>query len=228
MSDQKTMSEEVFEDFCARRGIVCHRVPEGEARTPDYELICGDVQIVVEVKEIAANREERESDRVLAERGYGNVLSHTPGERVRKKVADCSPQIKARTVGIHPSILVVFERGRVVGHVDAYNIRVAMYGLEQIYLAVPPIGAGSPYATGIGHGPKRKMTSEHNTSISAIGALFKTGPNETHLHVYHNRFAYVPLQPTLLSSHGVAQFEIGEPTSGGASEWREIILADEP
>ena len=102
-----------------------------------------------------------------------------------------------------------------------------MYGLEQIYLAVPPIGAGSPYATGIGHGPKRKMTSEHNTSISAIGALFMTGPNETHLHVYHNRFAHVPLKPTLLGNR-VAQFEIGEPTTGGASGWREIVRADEP
>ena len=103
-----------------------------------------------------------------------------------------------------------------------------MYGLEQIYLAVPPIGKGSPYATGVGHGPRRKMTSEHNTSISAIGALFMTGRDETYLHVYHNRFAHVPLEPALLGKHGVAQFEIREATTGGASEWREIVFAHEP
>ena len=94
-------------------------------------------------------------------------------------------------------------------------------GLEQIYLAVPPIGAGSPYATGIGHGPKRKMTADCNTSISAIGALIMTGPDDFNLHVYHNCFAHVPLDPALLKRHGVAQFEIVEAT-GNASAWREI------
>ena len=224
----KTMSEQIFEEFCARRGIVCQRIPEGEGRTPDYELLFGDVRVVVEVKEMTPNKEERESNRLVRERGYGNAISTTPGDRVRKKIADCSAQIKARTGGTHPSMLVVFDSGRVAGHADAYNIRVAMYGLEQIYIAVPPIGTGSPYATGVGHGPKRKMTSDHNTSISAIGALFMTGPDETHLHVYHNCFAQVPLDQSLLARHGVAQFEIGELSGGGASEWREIMFSHEP
>ncbi len=118
-------------------------------------------------------------------------------------------------------MLVVFDRGGVAGHIGPYHIRVAMYGLEQIYIAVPPIGQGSPYATGIGHGPKRKMTADCNTSISAIGALFMTGPDDSNLRVYHNCFAHVPLDPALLKQHGVAQFEIAEAT-GSPSAWREI------
>lgn len=224
----RTTSERLFEHFCDARGIVCHRVPEAKSRTPDYELVFGNVRVVVEVKEITANAKEQESDRLLAQRGYGAALSSTPGDRVRKKIADCSAQLKARTQGIHPSLLVVFDRGRIVGHVDAYNIRVAMYGLEQIYVAVPPIGRGSPHATGIGHGPKRKMTATDNTSISAIGALVMTGRDATHLFMYHNVFARVPLEPTLLGPHGVPQFEIGAPTTGGASEWREVALSHEP
>ncbi|MGA2261753.1 MAG: hypothetical protein ABSH28_09980, partial [Acidobacteriota bacterium] len=160
--------------------------------------------------------------------GYGDGLTTTPGERLRKKISDCSAQIKARAEGIHPSLLVVFDRGRVAGHIDPYNIRVAMYGLEQIYLAVPPIGAGSPYATGMGYGPKRKMTPEDNTSISAIGALFMTGPEETWLHVYHNRFARVPLAPALLGQYNIEQFELGEEENGATSKWRAIPRTHEP
>jgi len=44
-------------------------------------------------------------------------------ERIIVEVKEIAPKE-------HPSILVVFDRGRVCGHVDAYNIRVAMYGLE--------------------------------------------------------------------------------------------------
>jgi hypothetical protein len=221
---EKTVSEQIFEDFCARRGIVCRHVPEGERKTPDYELVFGEVVVVVEVKEMTPNRKERESDRLARERGCGNAISITPGDRVRKKIVDCSAQIKARTGGTHPSMLVVLDGGRVVGHVDPYNIRVAMYGLEQIYIVAPRVGSGSLYAADIGHGPKRKMTDEHNTSISSIGALWMTGPDATHLHVYHNCFAHVPLDRSLLARHGIPQFEIGEPTAGAASEWREIAV----
>lgn len=143
---QKAISEKIFEELCTRLGVVWRRVPESNSQTPDYELVLGSTTMVVEVKEITANAEERESDRQLEDRGYGNVLGGTPGDRVRKKITDCSAQIKARTAGTHPSMLVVFDRGRVAGHVDPYNIRVAMYGLEHIYIAVPPIvkTAGRP------------------------------------------------------------------------------------
>lgn len=217
----KAISEKIFEELCARLGIFWRRVPESNSQTPDYELILDSTTVIVEVKEITANAEERESNRLLEDRSYGNVICGTPGDRVRKKITDCSAQIKARTAGKHPSMLVVFDSGRVAGHVDPYNIRVAMYGLEQIYIAVPLIGAGSPYATGIGHGPKRKMTADCNTSVSAIGALFMTEPDSFKLHVYHNCFAHVPLDPALLKRHGVAQFEIAEATCN-ASAWREI------
>ncbi len=223
-----TQSEKIFETFCGSKGIPCRRVSESATPMPDYEIICGTERIIVEVKEITPNKEEQESDRLLRERGYGNALSFTPGDRLRKKIADCSPQIKALTAGKYPSLLVVFDRGRVAGHIDPYNIRVAMYGLEQVYIAVPPLGKGSPYATGMGYGPKRKMTPNDNTSISAIGALFMTGPENTLLHIYHNRFAQVPLKPLLLSRYGIEQFELTEETVGTAMEWRKITLTHEP
>lgn len=42
------------------------------------------------------------------------------------------------------------------------------------------------------------MTPEHNISVSAIGALFMTGPEAVFLSVYHNKYARIPLKPALL------------------------------
>jgi hypothetical protein len=77
----KTQSETSFEKFCANLGISCKRISEEHGKTPDYELTIDERKIIVEVKEITPNDEERESGRLLDERGYGNVLSNTPGDR---------------------------------------------------------------------------------------------------------------------------------------------------
>ena len=71
MKGKRTISEQVFEEFCTRRGIECQHVPEGDTQTPDYEIVLGAVRIVVEVKEITPNKKEQESDRLLLKRGYG-------------------------------------------------------------------------------------------------------------------------------------------------------------
>src|SRR5262249_48636283 len=161
--------EKWFEDYCASSGIACKRISEEHSKTPDYELTIDGQRIIGEVKEISWHREERESDRLLSERGYGNVLSPTPGNRVRKKITDFSAQIKARTHSIYPSILVLcdlqFGCGQIAGHLAPYNIRVAMYGLEQIHMVVSRDHSVSPYATRMSYRPKRKMTEDHNTSI---------------------------------------------------------------
>ena len=184
--------------------------------------------IVTGVENERPNPEELESDRVMGKRGWGNVLSYTPGDRVRAKIAACSPQIKARAQGRYPSLLVVCDEARPLGHVEPYYIRVAMYGLEQVNIAVPPPGQGAPYRTGMSYGPKRKMTPERNTSISAIGALFMTSHTDIHLCVYHNKFAKISLRPELLAPYGIPQFILGEPAPGRTADWQEIVLASQP
>ncbi len=68
-------------------------------------------------------------------------------------------------MGKYSSLLILFDRGLGFGHLDPYDIRVAMYGLEQVHFALPPVGAGRPYSTGMSYGPKWKMSPQHNTSI---------------------------------------------------------------
>ena len=224
----QTVSEREFEAFCRLRGIRLERIAVSEARTPDYEVVVGSDRIVVEVKETSPNPDELESLRLLKERGVGKVTGGTPGDRVRKMIRSASGQLKARSRGGLPTLLVVFDQGRVAGHVEGYHISVAMYGLEQVHIAVPPIGQGRPFATGASHGPKRKMTETDNTSISAIGALMMSGPTDHHLYVYRNRFAKIPLNPDLLRPFGVKHFDMGISDEGRASKWVEVSSSHEP
>lgn len=218
----QTVSEREFEAFCRLRCIPLERITVADTRTPDYEVRLGSDRIVVEVKETSPNPDELESLRLLSERGVGKATGGTPGDRVRKMIRSASGQLKARSRGELPTLLVVFDQGRVAGHVESYHISVAMYGLEQVHLAVPPIGQGQPFITGTSHGPKRKMTETNNTSISAIGALMMSGPTDHHLYVYRNHFAKIPLNPDLLRPFGVKHFDMAISDEGRASKWVEL------
>ncbi len=222
----KTQSELWFEEFCENAGIDCHRILEGDDKTPDYQLQINGQRIIVEVKEFSRNKVERESDRLLEERGYGEVLSNTPGSRVRKKISGSSAQIKAKTHGVFPSILLLCDLkygcGQIAGHTDPYNIRVGMYGLEQVHIAISIDVSVSPYTTGKSYGPKKKMTENQNTTISAIGVLLTPEENEIRLDVYHNVYAANPLDPVLLAGYGIRQYRLEDPKPGIIAQWVEI------
>jgi hypothetical protein len=218
-----TESEKYFEQFCGRNGFALLPVPVATSKTPDYTLTAGGQLVVVEVKEIQPTPEELESDRLLAERGYGNVIHRTPGERVRKKIADCSPQIKARTQGRYPGLLVLWERGLCAGlHTEPYHVRVAMAGFEQVVMTLPPLESGErPSAVGMKHGPSRKMTEHTNTSISAVAVLCVPGPDKMLLQVFHNRYAAVPLGTEVLRAPEVIQYVLRDDPSR-TTEWELV------
>jgi hypothetical protein len=223
---KKNVSELLFEEFCAKAGIQCRSIPtEKGARTPDYELILTNQTLIAEVKEIERNKEEIESDRLLEQRGYGNAIGGVPGQRVRQKIQSCSSQIKARSCGVHPSLLVLYECHFAAVNIEPYHIRVAMYGLETFVLAVPE--SGRPYIIDKKFGPRQKMTQIHNTSISAIATIRKiytsaTDCGVTYFYVYHNKYAAIPLDADLLKPYGVTQFRIGEAEVGFIPEWEQI------
>jgi len=219
----ETQAEINFEAFCLSRKIAYERIPEGKHRTPDYELTIGHQKIIVEVKEISPNDLERLSAKLMAERGYGSLLSNIPGERVRKKISDASAQMKARMQGQYPGLLVLFDCcGRLIKHTDPYFIKVAMYGLEQVNFVVPNNPKVPAYSMGMSFGGRRKMTEKDNTSISAIGTLYVLVDGEIDMHVYHNKFAAIPIDPYLLAKYNIRQYKINDGVSNGSGEWVEV------
>lgn len=217
----KTLSENLFEKYCDIHGIRWKAVAVGLTRTPDYDIFLRRFKVVTEVKEITQNKIERQAEEDLKKNKY-SVVSTVPGDRVRSKITDAVPQIKARSKGRYPGLLVLFGNGFSAGHIDEYQIRVAMYGFETIVIALPSDKSKSPYAIGKKFGPKRKVTSEHNTSLSAIASLIKNGNNKLDLKIFHNNYAAVPLDPRLFAHYGVSQYRLGEAEPGEIAQWVEV------
>src|SRR3990167_6353778 len=118
----QTLSETLFEKFCLDSGIQLTPVPIGDTKPPDYEMILDDQRIIVEVKETRPNHRWK-SGQPFPEGVRWTEGGGTPGERVRKMIWDASPQIKAGTQKIYPSILVICESA--IDGEGEYGIRVA-------------------------------------------------------------------------------------------------------
>jgi hypothetical protein len=217
----RTLSEDLFERFCTERRIRCRSVAVDKRqnrRTPDYDIFLPRKKVVTEIKELTPNAAERAAEAQL-KLGKFSVVSLTPGERVRGKISDAGPQIRARAKYKYPGLLVLFDTGRIGSyHTDPYQIRVAMYGLEAIVIAVPNSPRFPPRAIGRKYGPRRKMTPNDNTSISAIGVLaLQSGI--VHLTIYHNDHAAIPLAPALFARYGVPQFRLESASQGAVADW---------
>ena len=73
-----------------------------------------------------------------------------------------------------------------------------------------------------GHVPMEP--DEDNTSISAIGVLLVSITKEIALHVYHNKYAAVPLDASLLSKHGIRKFEPESGAPGKIGKRKEVAI----
>jgi hypothetical protein len=220
----KTESERHFEQFCERNGFALSAIPPvATERTPDYTLSVGGQLVVVEVKEIDPTPEELESTRVCRETDVRLAIRTTPGKKVRQKITDSRVQIKARTGGTRPGLLVLWESGWSFGfHTRPYDIRVAMAGFEQVIINLPHIASGeSPSYAGMKHGGGRKLTEGNNRSLSAVALLSIPGPDQMRLDLYHNRYAENPLAPSLLASAEVTH-SVMEDDARGVTMWRTL------
>lgn len=215
-----TQSEQLFEEFCRQHGIRYKRLPPANHRTPDYVAYVPRRKIVVEVKEISPNSNERRAHE-LARQGQFVITSSTPGERVRGKISDAIPQLKSATKGRFPGLLVLLDTGFAADHTNSYNIMVAMHGLETHYLSVPHAIAEPITLLDKGFGPRRKTTPTSNTSLSAI-AVFNQFDDPPSVTVFHNPYARVPLMPCLLARYGIKQFGLADKVPGSFSKWTEL------
>lgn len=217
-----TISEDIFEVFCSTANMRFDRIPTSDyKKTPDYDIFPSNVKIVVEVKQIDPNPEEQEEIEKF-NNGESAMGSCTPGQRVRKQITKAGPQIKARAKGEHPSLLIVYDNVIIGSHTEPYMIRVAMYGLETHVIGVPKNYEFDPYLKDKKFGSKRKMTEEHNTSISAVGVIKQNPDNEIELRVYHNIHAAIPLNPDIMRFPSTYHYTLGEKELRVLQGWAEV------
>lgn len=205
--EKREVSEVLFEACCEKMQIDCKPIPtEQGGKTPDYELSIGGQTIIVEVKE-------------LKEDWTPGVGKHEiVGNRVRRKIDQSARQMKTRTAGRHPGMLVLYRDGSGLSYFYDPHLPAAMYGTQTIELEVPR--RGGPYAVGQRFGPGKKMTPERHTSISAVGVIFRdpAADWDFDLCVFHNAHAAVPIEAGLLARHGIRQFQM----DFGRMEWAVV------
>jgi hypothetical protein len=199
--------EEMFERVCNRLGWTFSRIEEASRaaqQRPDYRVIGSDGSaFIAEVKTIMPNADEAR-DIARFERGEVFATGGTPGHRMRRLIASANQQLKALAAGV-PGLLVVFNPEILLHrHTDPYSILTAMRGLDVIDVEVPRDMRESPRFGELRSGPGKKMTTDANTSTSAVVCPSEVAKDEWTIGVYHNRHAIKPLSMDAMSGPSIA------------------------
>lgn len=213
MMTHRTESEQVFEEFCTALQISFARIPTGSQKTPDYDLNLGGNLVVTEVKQCDPNEEDQENWSNAWSNGAASSWS-LPGRRVRLKVSQARKQLKARSDGKVPTLLIIYDNGT-FGGIDNVDIKTAMFGDETVRCTRGPQNTTSVGQVQPGGG--RQLTAECNTTISAI-ALLHGGKLWRSLSVFHNHYSQNPINPNWFRHNRFRHFGL-DPE---CYEWREM------
>jgi len=222
-------SEYLFKEYCSQKNINYGRIVEGEGKSPDFWIELGNNKIVVEVKQIDPNAEEREVLNIPPEELSGEEVYHwgMPGERIRNKITSCLPQLKTFANRIHPTLLVIYDNIKCHGIqmwpelTDENAVKVAMYGIETVLISPEVAPEGEAKIIHRWHGHRRRLTAEHNTTLSGIAMLEKHN-GLISLQVYHNYYAANPLPVKSLTSVGIPQFVLESEPIDCFPDWKAI------
>jgi hypothetical protein len=223
-----TDSELKFERFCAARDIPFKKIQAGHSTTPDYEIVVNSQKIVVEVKEIDLNDNDKKALQQMETKTIFVWGSGPVGNRVRYKIDDAKRQLESRAMGICPSILVLYDkRPQPVGGIFSYEILVAMYGCETIELHMPS-SLEEPLKFGkhrFGNG--KKFRPGVHTYISGLAVLSDSTSNSFRLDVYVNDFADKPLPyEDLIRMKNVYLFVRQPKPMSEFNKWARLITDD--
>jgi hypothetical protein len=136
-----------------------------------------------------------------------------------EQIKDAAPQLKARVKPGQPAMLAIYNNANVVrGFTGPHEIMPAMYGRLE-YVSTRSHGQVARLKSVTYRlGGNRGLTPEHNTTISAIGALFE-GPGGPYLVAYHNRLASNPIPREVLRRPRILQYSVRNGGPRVLSEW---------
>jgi hypothetical protein len=128
----RTISEELFVQFCAANRIPWELVPTGTERTPDFRIRLGDTQVTCEVKQIDPNAEDVAE---LEELGSGEAVGRLVPNRMRDKLKD-SAQLKAASHDGRPTLFVVYDKTPIKMYTFHSDVAQAMFGRDSVRVSV--------------------------------------------------------------------------------------------
>ena len=188
---QKTISQELFEKFCFENFLRLKSVGRSRKqsrKTPDYILTLQRHKVIVEVKQLDPNPEDRSRLKSLRKHGTTGEIINEPGHRIRRKISRAMPQLKQRSIWRKPSILVLYDHtGLLIGELEPYDIKNAMYGEEKVDFFVDEATTEPQIYWRHRFGGKRKVSPNYNTALSAIAILFEDNEG-LKFDIFHHEF----------------------------------------
>lgn len=175
---KKTKAESIFEEFCALNSIACEKIPEGEQPSPDYRVVFGDQDILVEIKQI-----DDDDD-------FSNVSSsRIVGSHIREKIKQARKQAKVALSLNTPFILLVYNNidGLQMFGTEQHDFVDAMYGERTLIFDTTENAITDSF-----QGRNSSLRHDKNESFSAIGHLKETQKGTT-VKVFENIYAENPL-----------------------------------
>ncbi len=201
---KQTISENLFEQLCNENGIQWTRISEmPDMQTADYKIILEDQQVIVEIKQLDPNSDDKERFTQVFQ--HGGVVSYftTSKRRARKKIKSSKTQLKNSAAGQHPTILVLYDNTSGFSGLDEDSVLDAMYG-DEIYLIPPNEQTAEIEAR---FGGNQQMTESSKKYISAIGIL-DVRNRKPILTLFHNSYADMPIGYDKSALLAQAQFRV--------------------
>lgn len=210
---QRTVSEDLFERLCVDLGIPCRQVPCGAGKTPDFDIEFSGNTVVTELKQLDLNDTDKAISDCVRRTGRASGFS-TSDDRVRRKINEANPQLKARSGGLLPTMIVLYDNGT-FGGIDYIDIKTAMFGDEKVVVTI--INHETRDVTPIHPGGGRRMTDRCNTTISAV-ALLTGSLDSASLSIFHNHYAAIPIDPGWFRHERVRHFAL----ASNCYEWTAL------
>jgi len=210
-----TVSEDIFEQFCAVKGIECSRIPEGAQKSADYFVSSNKLSLIVEIKQLDPNDEDKELSTIWF--SPDSPGSEAPSKRVQGLLKDGYPQIKRSSEGKWPTMIVVYNNSGPWNWIDTWTVSKAMFG--QFGLVYGLSSDNSIKVTGHGYFGQRKLTKNSFRHLNVVGVLNKTGTMQISLSCYHSPFAAMPVEPNLLEAIADEQYIHPDPHNRGFVPW---------
>lgn len=209
-----TVSEVLFEKLCATQGFNCSRIPENStknAKTADYNVSLDSLTLITEIKQLNPNDKDKKLAEVWGTPKSPGVVA--PSNRIQGLLEEGYPQIKRSSAGTYPTMIVVYNNSGRWNWIDTFTVAKAMFGSYGIELGLQ--SNQTVAVTGQRYLGKRKVTKDTFRSLSVVGVL-KHGQSDTlTLDCYHNPFALIPINPSLLAGLANEQYMHTNPHDRG-------------
>ncbi|OEE67586.1 hypothetical protein A1OO_17740 [Enterovibrio norvegicus FF-33] len=199
ISEKNTLS--VFEVL----GISLNKIAESHSKTPDFEAKLDGNRILVEVKEIRENPDEKEVLNRFNENNLVSMSVNLDGKRFQKALSEANRQLKGYS-NAKDFCVVAIEDVRefaVRSESPIFELHQAMFGEYISWLGIDDrtICIDS-------HGKSRALSYRKNTSISCAVLVFGSKQlTEISAICIHNKFAKNPFPEGVFAKAGYREYK---------------------